>query len=135
AAPLSISRLHVVDCPLLADGDDANRLASGIYWFAGGIGQPSWEGCTVFRSLDGALFAVVDQAVGENEVAWGTAVSVLGDTATPYQTDRINTLTVQMVTGASRLASVSELEMLNGANRALLIDPDGGAEVIAFANV
>src|SRR5690606_17943432 len=70
----------------------------------------------------------------ESEVAWGTALPVLGDTATPYQTDRSNTLTVQMVTGACRLASVSELEMLNGANRALLIDPDGGAEVIAFAN-
>jgi hypothetical protein len=30
---------------------------------------------------------------------------------------------------------VTELEMLNGANRALVIDPDGTVEVIAFANV
>jgi hypothetical protein len=30
--------------------------------------------------------------------------------------------------------SVTELEMLNGANRALIIDPDGAVEVIAWAN-
>jgi hypothetical protein len=40
-----------------------------------------------------------------------------------------------MTAGGDRLGTVTELEMLNGANRALLIDPDGSVEVIAFANV
>ncbi len=40
-----------------------------------------------------------------------------------------------MVAGASRLVSVSELEMLNGANQALLVDPDGSVEILQFATV
>ena len=44
-------------------------------------------------------------------------------------------LTLRMYAGASRLESVSELAMLNGANQALLIDPDGGVEIIQFATV
>jgi hypothetical protein len=40
-----------------------------------------------------------------------------------------------MTAGGNRLRTVTELEMLNGANRALLIDPDGTVEVIACANI
>jgi hypothetical protein len=40
-----------------------------------------------------------------------------------------------MVAGAGHLATVSELAMLNGANQALLVDPDGAVEVIQFATV
>ena len=58
--------------------------------------------------------------------------SALADTDLPYQTDRVNTLQVSITAGTP--AAVSELEMLGGANRALVIDPDGAVEVIAWAN-
>jgi hypothetical protein len=99
----------------------------------GGVGQPGWSGGVLFESLDAAAFAIADETT--NEAAWGFCQTVLGSTPTPFQTDRVNILTVGMTTGADRLHSVSELAMLNGANRALLIDPDGTVEVIAFATV
>ena len=44
-------------------------------------------------------------------------------------------LIVRMRAGGSRLETVTELEMLNGANQALVVDPDGAAEIIQFATV
>ena len=133
ASPSAASRLLIADSPLLSDGDDALRRSSGLYWAMGGVGQPGWSGGVLFESLDAAAFAIADETT--NEAAWGFCQTVLGSTPTPFQTDRVNTLTVSMTTGADRLHSVSELAMLNGANRALLIDPDGTVEVIAFATV
>jgi hypothetical protein len=131
ASPSSTSRLIIADTPLLSDHDDVQRLSSGLYWFMGGLGQPAWPGGTLFQSEDGASWALFDESVAE--MAWGLAANALGDTATPFQTDRTNSLIVRMLAGASRLNTVTELEMLNGANRALLVDSDGSAELIQFA--
>jgi hypothetical protein len=133
ASPSSASRLIMADTPLLKDGDDAARRSSGLYWFMGGRGQPAWPGGTLFESQNGASYVLVDDAV--QEMAWGLPVATLGDTATPFQTDRTHALIVRMRAGASRLDTVTELQMLNGANQALLIDPGGGAEILQFATV
>jgi hypothetical protein len=66
-------------------------------------------------------------------VAWGIARTVLPDTGLPFQTDHESALQVTMVSGS--LASVSNLEMLNGANLAALIRADGNAELIQFQDV
>jgi hypothetical protein len=124
AAPSSASRLVLADAPLLSDDEDAQRLVSGLYWSMGGWGQPAWPGGTLYESTDGAAYILLDEAT--EEMAWGLPTAVLGDTDTPFQTDRTNELTLRMYAGASHLQSVSELELLNGANQALLIDPDGG---------
>jgi hypothetical protein len=129
-APTPETRLLLADSPLLADGDDAERLASGIYWAIGGIGQPGWTGGVLFESVDGAAFYMVDESTVE--MTWGVCRAALGDTATPFGTDRVNTIEVTMTVGTP--GSVTELEMLNGANRGLIIDPDGAVEVIAWAN-
>jgi Putative phage tail protein len=129
AAPTPATRLLIADSPLLADGDDAMRRSSGLYWAMGGIGQPGWSGGLVFESRDAAAFAIIDESTAE--AAWGFCQNALGVTATPFGTDRANTLTVSMTAGGERLGTVSELEMLNGANHALIIDPDGTVEVIA----
>jgi hypothetical protein len=129
-APTPETRLLLADSPLLADGDDAERLSSGIYWAIGGIGQPGWSGGGLFESVDGAAFYIVDESTVE--MTWGVCRAALGNTATPFGTDRVNTIEVTMVVGTP--GSVTELEMLNGANRALIIDPDGSVEVIAWAN-
>lgn len=132
AAPSAASRLVLADAPLLNDGDDARRLSSGLYWAMGGRGQPAWPGGTLYESADGAAWLLLDEAL--QEMAWGLPIAPLGDTGTPFQTDLVNTLTVRMVAGASRLVTVSELAMLNGANQALLVDPDG-VEILQFATV
>ena len=131
ASPSSASRLVLADAPLLHDGDDAQRLSSGLYWAMGGRGQPAWPGGTLYESADGAAWLLLDEAL--QEMAWGLPVAALGDTDTPFQTDRVNQLTVRMVAGASRLVTVSALAMLNGANQALLVDPGGAAEILQFA--
>ena len=117
AAPTPATRLLLADSPLLADGDDTARRSSGLYWAMGGIGQPGWTGGVVFESRDAAAFAIIDESTAE--AAWGFCQNALGATATPFQTDRTNTLTVSMTAGGDRLRTVTELEMLNGANRAL----------------
>jgi hypothetical protein len=65
-------------------------------------------------------------------MTWGVCRAALGDTATPFQTDHVDTIEVTMTVGTP--GSVTELEMLNGKNRGLIIDPDGAVEVIAWAN-
>jgi hypothetical protein len=63
-------------------------------------------------------------------VAWGVARTALPDTGLPFQTDTTSSLQVTMVSGT--LASVSNLEMLNGVNLAALIRADGNVELIQF---
>ena len=131
-APTSVSRLVVVDVPLLDDRDDVDRLSSGVYWGMAGIGQPGWAGADLYESTDGAFYALIDE--GLQEMAWGITRSAMPDALLPFQTDRDSELSVLMVTGLAPSA-VTELEMLNGANRALLVKNNGSAEVIAFAEV
>ena len=58
----------------------------------------------------------------------------LGATNTPFQTDLVNTLEVALV-GGDAPESVTAEEMLEGANRAVVIRADGTAEVIHFQDV
>jgi Putative phage tail protein len=132
-SPSSASRLVLADAPLLNDGDDAQRLSSGLYWCMGGRGQPAWPGGTLFESADGAIWFLAEEAF--EEMAWGLPIAALGATDTPFQTDLENELIVRMVAGADRLATVTALEMLNGANQALLVDPDGAVEILQFQTV
>jgi Uncharacterized conserved protein (DUF2163) len=62
--------------------------------------------------------------------AEGFARTALPDTDLPFQTDLASQLHLTMVSGS--LASVSNVEMLNGANLAALIRADGNAELIQF---
>ena len=63
----------------------------------------------------------------------GASPGRLPDTELPFQTDPTSQLQITMVSGS--LASVSNLEMLNGANLAALIRADGNAELIQFQDV
>ena len=66
-------------------------------------------------------------------MAWGVARTALPDNDLPFQTDPTSQLHLTMVSGS--LASVSNLEMLNGANLAALIRADGNAELIQFQDI
>ena len=53
----------------------------------------------------------------------------------PWTWDKINTLEVRLRDPDGQLASVSDLQLLNGRNAALVVDADGGAELIQFRDV
>ncbi len=127
----SEARLFVMDIPLLEDADDVGRVLSGLYWGAGAYGAP-WPACVLFQSEDGTIYAAADTALAA--VTWGAAVNVLGPTATPFQTDLVNTLEIALV-GGDAPESVTAEEMLADANRAAVIRADGSAEIIHFQDV
>jgi hypothetical protein len=127
----SEARLFLLDVPLIRDSDDAGRAATGHYWAAGAYFDPPWRGAVLFSSDDGAVYVAADETLAA--VAWGVARTALPDTDLPFQTDLTSQLHLTMVSGS--LASVSNLEMLNGANLAALFRADGNAELIQFQDV
>lgn len=129
-----ITKLVLLPTPLLRDSDDTGRSTSVLYFTMGGYGQGQWDAGTLLKSAENTDYSTVGSII--NEMSWGTAVNALGDTSTPFQTDETNTLTVYMVTGASNLSSVTQLEMLNGANAAALVHSNGtDVEIIQFRDV
>ena len=127
----SEARLFLLDVPLIRDSDDALRAATGHYWAAAAYFDPPWRGAVLFSSDDGAVYVAADETL--DAVAWGVARTALPDTDLPFQTDLTSQLHLTMVSGS--LASVSNLEMLNGANLAALIRADGNAELIQFQDI
>jgi hypothetical protein len=127
----SEARLFLLDVPLIRDSGDAGRAATGHYWAAGAYFDPPWRGAVLFSSDDGAVYVTADETLAA--VAWGVARTALPDTDRPFQSDLTSQLQITMVSGS--LPSVSDLEMLNGANLAALIRADGNAELIQFQDV
>ncbi len=131
---LENTKLIMLCSPLLRDSDDTGRTVSQLYYFMGGFGQPGWTAGTLFKSAESTEYSDVGSIVGE--MAWGSAASVLGDTTLPFSTDETNTLKVFMNTGASKITSVTQLEMVNGANPAALIHSNGiDVEIFQFRDV
>lgn len=133
--PLSLvdpTRLFVVDSPLIRDEDSTGGVNSRLYYAgAGDTPAGAWTSAAVYSSSDGAAWDQHDPLLAE--VAWGVAVTTLGDTASPFQTDTVNTVTVQMIDGDDQIESVTELQMLNGANPAILLNAaTGELELIQY---
>ncbi|HSH41351.1 MAG TPA: phage tail protein, partial [Arenicellales bacterium] len=121
------TRLVLIDMPILRESDDDD----GFYWVvsAESIG---WRGAQILRSSDGGDSYDLMSPVRVR--------TVLGDVATALPPgpseiwDRGNTITVELHYEEDELESVSELNVLNGANAAWLGPADGqGGEIIQFA--
>lgn len=98
----------------------------GFYW-AGCYADPSepFFGSDLFQSQDlGVNYSAVQHM--ESEAVIGRATTALATAKTCY-IDYKSTVTVKLVDPDDSLDSISELECLNGANRALI-----GAEVVGF---
>lgn len=128
-----ITKLITLCTPLLRDSDDVGRTVSRFYFAMGGYGQPGWTAATLYKSAEGTEFAQAGAIV--DEMSWGAASNALGAPEDPFQTDEVNTLRVFMNVGATDLVSVSQLEMVNGANPAALIHANGDVEIIQFRDV
>jgi len=123
------SELFVLDLPLLRDEDATAGAASRYYYGASANGSAAaWGGAEIFKSAIGERF---DQ-VGEVTVStgWGVAANALPDVIHPWQSDWQNSLIVSFISGGGGLESVSDLDMLNGANMVL-----AGQEIIQFSQV
>jgi hypothetical protein len=130
----SATKGFILDIPLLRDQDDIQRVLTGLYAFAGGFGQPGWEAAFIFKSIDGTTYAEQTRVTGE--MAYGSTKNALPDTTTPHQTDEINTLNVFMTAGDDQLVSITQLQMLNGGNPALLFNAsNNNFEIIQFRDV
>lgn len=116
---LANTKLLLLDVPLLRDVDD------GYGFYAAACGYTAgWPGTQIFKSADGgATWTEYGEAM-LNEAAIGVSTTALGS-FTQNLFDETNTVTVTLQAGT--LASVTEAEVLNGANAAIL-----GSEIIQF---
>jgi hypothetical protein len=115
---IQLMTLAVIDAPLLSDDDDL----AGIY--VGAQGQnASWTGGAAYASLAGADYEFAASFTGT------TPIGVAGPLAYHRSAliDRTNTLRV-VFNADVVLSSVTELEMLAGANRLMI-----GSELLSFA--
>lgn len=114
-----LTNLVLLDIPLLRDQDDG----VGFYGAAAGYGD-GWTGTQVFKSLDGGTsFSSYGPAI-LFEATIGLAATALG-AFTQNIFDETNSVTVTLTSG--ELSSVTEAQVLNGANAAML-----GSEMIQF---
>lgn len=116
-----LTDLMLLDIPLLRDQDD------GVGFYAAACGYGSgWTGAQTFKSNDGgATWSSFGNAF-LNAAAIGSASTALGN-FTQNIFDEGNSVTVVMLNGT--LSSDTELNVLNGANIALL-----GNEIVQFKN-
>lgn len=109
---------YLMDLPALRSDDDA----PGLYVAA--TGTENWKGAVLYRSVDGVNFTQLSSFT--LPATAGLAASVLDDAPSFYM-DRAHSVNVGLLNGT--LSSCTELELLNGANVALL-----GDEIIQFGN-
>lgn len=128
-----LTRVLLLNTPLLRDSDSTARESSVQYVAMGGFGQSGWTAASLFKSSDNIAFDEVASVI--NEMTWGLTSNALGDPAAVFQTDEVNTLTVQLLTNTGTLESITQLEMLNGGNPAALIKSNGDIEIIQFRDV
>jgi len=92
------------------------------------IGAP-FRGAAIYESDDGATWHELVKVTEQS--ATGYLMSELPGCTAPEIIDNANTLEVE-VASDDELESVTEAEMLSGANRMAIIDSDGTTEIIGY---
>lgn len=111
--------LEFLDIPLLRDMDDD----AGFYVAACGQ-RSNWAGCVIYKSLDGGQsYSELTTLTEPSNI--GSTTTALGNFSGGNSFDELNRVTVQLFYGS--LANATELEVLNGANGAVI-----GNELIQF---
>jgi hypothetical protein len=129
----SMAWVGEVDLPLLRDADDTAGAALRIHLAAAGEAD-AWSSAAVHWSRDdGASFETL--ATLTSAMAWGAVTTALGEPVSPWSWDDADALTVSMRSGAQRVESATDLQVLNGANAAALVRASGGVEIIQWRDV
>lgn len=108
---LAPTGLFLLDTHLLRDVDEG----SGYYLAMAPQGGGNWHGATAFSSVDGNAWRSEDTLT--SAVDYGSTLTALA-VGSPYVIDYGHTVDVRMARGA--LSSISEAELINGFNAALL---------------
>lgn len=112
-----------LDGPLLRYKHDLGGAGLVSYAMLTSRGQDNWPGATLWRREAGVDWESVF-GIGATTPTLAVALAALPAAPWPFETDTTNTLDVRVLTGSdSDIASVTNLEMLNGANQALLGRP------------
>ena len=127
------SKWVVPQVPLLRDRHDTGGVASRQYLFAAPRVAGPWTGLSLFRSRDGADWDIPARA-GDPALI-GVLRAALGPPRSVWTWDEVNTLELRLRDPDGQLETVSDLQLLNGRNAALVVDADGGAELIQFRDV
>ena len=126
----SPTMLFLFDVPLLRD-QDSNPGNTGFY---DGLSSAlvDWPGGAIFRSSDDANYGS-PLASSSTPVSFGYATNAIGNPASPFSWDTVNSLTVKMVLGT--LTGTTEQNVLDGWNAFLVGSVAGGWEVLQAQNV
>lgn len=122
------TRLIVPDLALVDDDDDMGRAGLREYAFACAYSGGAWRGVTLFRSSDHAAWSEIGSVT--DPVMWGTVAAAAAAPASPWIWDDAAALVVAMADGEPD--SATAIEVLNGANMAALVGPDGSAEIVQW---
>lgn len=112
--------IALLDIPILRDADND----PGYYAAMRGTAAQGWRGATLSESLDDVTYSEVGSV--RQPAIFGTALTVLGDWTGGAVFDELNSVTVDMVTGA--LASAYREDLLESNINAMLI----GDEIVQF---
>lgn len=127
------SRMFVFDIPLLYDYH-ATGGTSLRYYSALGADSDQWRGGASYLSWDSATYNAVEAY--ESDITWGQVIGLLPPPRALWTTDVENYLAISIPEDYGDIVSVTRDEILNGANRALVWNPDTGiAEIIQFQDV
>lgn len=116
------TNIQFLDIPILRDQDDnvGFYVAASEYY-------GNWDGCQVYKSIDGGSSYNPISDVILNSSIIGNATTVLNNFTSGNIIDNINNVLVNV--NDNELSSISEISLLNGANVAIL-----GNELIQFKN-
>jgi hypothetical protein len=124
-----VTVLHAWSSPALRD-QDAKANTVGFYAAAGPDGEGVWPGCQLYWSRDGgATYEILDTIEDPSDFGiTATTLPAPPDTVGTAIWDTVSTVDVTMTNGAP--VAATDIEVLNGANRAMV-----GDELIGFVNV
>lgn len=130
------TELILLDTPLLRDSDEpAGRASIPMYYFMGAYGQNNWNSGLLFKSLENTNYLQIGQAV--SPMTFGVATTVLADPAfdNPWAPDELNSVTIAFSSENDQIESVTDLELVNGANAGALIKANGEIEIFQWRDV
>lgn len=125
----SLTQPFFLDIPLLREVDSSAGQFSRAYFAMAGYGS-GWKGGVLLRSQDdGVNYSQVGSSF--DDVPWGTTSVALANPPNGDWTvwDNTSTVTFYPQVGEDEFSSVTDLEVLNGANPVLV-----GNEIIQFVN-
>lgn len=120
------TKLVLLDIPMLREADND----PGFYVAAAGYGA-GWPGALILRSTDGGIVFTTVTSI-TTPATMGNVSTALGDYTGPMGYDAVNQIEVNLFGSASALSSVTDAQLLQGANAIALGNPTDGYELLQF---